>query len=216
MADDDLMAGAAVVDLAALVGSRICHDLVSPLGAIGNGIELLMLDRAAMRPEIGLIADSVASANARLRFLRVAFGVGGASQQLGGAEVARLLDDLHRNSRLTVTWQVDDDQSRPAVRRAFLGLMCLASALPLGGQIAVTAAADEWRLLAAGPRVTVDLPLWSLLTDRLADYPLDPTQVQFGLLRDDLLGQGLLGQGTLARLVAGDNTLDLAWDQPAP
>ena len=37
-------------DLAALIGSRICHDLISPIGAIGNGVELLMMDGAAKTP----------------------------------------------------------------------------------------------------------------------------------------------------------------------
>ena len=39
-------------DLAALVGSRICHDLISPIGAIGNGVELLMMEGAAKGPEM--------------------------------------------------------------------------------------------------------------------------------------------------------------------
>ena len=58
-------------ELAALIGSRICHDLVSPIGAIGNGVELLAMAGAA-GPEVRLIAESVAAANARIRFFRIA------------------------------------------------------------------------------------------------------------------------------------------------
>ncbi len=47
-------------DLAALVGSRICHDLISPIGAIGNGVELMMMEGAAKGPEMALITESVA------------------------------------------------------------------------------------------------------------------------------------------------------------
>ena len=52
-------------DLAALLGSRICHDLISPIGAIGNGLELLMMDPGTHGPEMSLISESVGHANAR-------------------------------------------------------------------------------------------------------------------------------------------------------
>ena len=58
--------------LAATLASRICHDLTSPLGAIANGLELLTLSDAQRTPELDLIAESVESANARLRFFRLA------------------------------------------------------------------------------------------------------------------------------------------------
>ena len=45
-------------DISALLGSRICHDLISPIGAISNGVELLMLDGLAKGPEMALVADS--------------------------------------------------------------------------------------------------------------------------------------------------------------
>jgi histidine phosphotransferase ChpT len=69
-------------DLTALVGSRICHDLVSPLGAIGNGVELLGLTGIAPSPEMALIVESVENANARLRFFRIAYGAAGTDQRL--------------------------------------------------------------------------------------------------------------------------------------
>ncbi|HMS96693.1 MAG TPA: histidine phosphotransferase, partial [Tabrizicola sp.] len=59
-------------DLAALIASRICHDLISPLGAIGNGVELLAMERAG--PELDLLSESVAHANARIRLFRISFG----------------------------------------------------------------------------------------------------------------------------------------------
>lgn len=58
----------------ALIGSRICHDLINPLGAIGNGIELLSLSGMAASPEMTLVQDSVNNATARVKFLRLAFG----------------------------------------------------------------------------------------------------------------------------------------------
>ena len=52
-------------DLNSLIGSRICHDLISPLGAIGNGLELLSMSGFDGAPEIALIAESVENANSR-------------------------------------------------------------------------------------------------------------------------------------------------------
>jgi histidine phosphotransferase ChpT len=67
------------VDLCALIGSRLCHDLVSPVGAIGNGVELLSMEGAgapmpAGAAELSLVRESVENAQARLRFFRIAFG----------------------------------------------------------------------------------------------------------------------------------------------
>lgn len=194
-------------DLAALLGSRICHDLISPLGAIGNGVELLMLDGgAATRPEIALIAQSVASANARIRFLRVAFGMAAGEQRMGRPEILTLLRDWTDGGRLNVDWQATGDHSRAVVRRVFLGLLCLESALPFGGSVVVGRDGAGWRLAAQGRRLRVDAPLWAILTDPQAVADLAAPQVQFGLLRQDLLR----GPGP-ARVVAGDGTLDVLW-----
>ncbi len=71
-------------DLVALIGSRICHDLISPIGAIGNGIELIGLSGAGAGPEMALISESVTNAQARIRFYyRVAFGAGKARTSPG-------------------------------------------------------------------------------------------------------------------------------------
>ena len=69
-------------DLNALLGSRICHDLISPLSAIGNGIELLTLSGVDAPSEIALISESVDNANTRIRFFRVAFGAAREDQQI--------------------------------------------------------------------------------------------------------------------------------------
>ena len=192
-------------DLAALLGSRICHDLISPLGAIGNGVELLMLDGGATRPEVALIAQSVASANARIRFLRVAFGVAGAEQRLGQPEITGLLADWTAGGRLRVDWQAGGDHTRPEVQRAFLALMCLEAALPLGGLIEVTRTPTGWAFAAGGRRVREDGIPWELLTEAETTVELTAPQVQFGLLRAALLrGPGL---ASLSRSADG---LDLA------
>lgn len=182
-------------DLAALLGSRICHDLISPLGAIGNGVELLGLDPAgASRPEVALIADSVASASARIRFLRVAFGAASVEHRMGRPEILGLLADWTNGGRLVVDWQVPGDLARRAVRRAFLALLCVETAIPYGGEITVQFDQGHWLLEASGRRLKVEAQLWALLTEPEADAALTPAQVQFGLLAQDLALFGLVAR----------------------
>ena len=89
-------------DISALLGSRICHDLISPLGAISNGVELLEMSGAQMGPELQLISESVENANARIRFFRVAFGIASPDQTIGAPELRGILDDLGKGSRMRV------------------------------------------------------------------------------------------------------------------
>ncbi len=80
-------------DLATLIGSRICHDLISPIGAIGNGVELLAMTGSAgdVSPELDLISQSVENANARIRYFRISFGATSSSQIMGRQEVLSVL-----------------------------------------------------------------------------------------------------------------------------
>ncbi|QFT59982.1 hypothetical protein FIU94_14215 [Sulfitobacter sp. THAF37] len=172
----------AQLDLAALIGSRICHDLISPIGAINNGLELLeMAGGASAGPEIALIGESVGNASARIRFFRVAFGAAG-NQMMGASEVHSILRDLYDGTRLSVDWQPDQPQPRARVQLAFLAMLCLESALPYGGQITVAQDDDRWRLSAAADKLKVDHALWDLLAPGCNRDGLQPAHVQFALL----------------------------------
>ncbi|MDO8884939.1 MAG: histidine phosphotransferase family protein [Pseudotabrizicola sp.] len=174
-------------DLTALLGSRICHDLISPIGAIGNGVELLMMDGIGSSPELALIVDSVANANARIRFFRVAFGAAGASDhRIGRAEVAGILSDLTRGGRLTMDWQSPTDLSRREVKLAFLAILCLESAMPHGGTLSIERGDTRWTLRGETARLRVDPDLWELLSNPAATVDLGPAQVHFPLLRDEI------------------------------
>ena len=173
-------------DLAALLGSRICHDLISPIGAIGNGVELLMMDGSTRGPEIALISESVANANARIRFFRIAFGAASADQRIGRAEVTSILSDLTRSGRLVIDWQSPPDLPRPAAKLAFLLIQCLESALAFGGRITVVAGATGWTLTGQAPRMKVDADLWRLLSNRNAPPAITAAQVHFALVPEAL------------------------------
>ncbi|QYK40318.1 MAG: histidine phosphotransferase [Paracoccaceae bacterium] len=169
-------------DLAALIGSRICHDLISPIGAIGNGVELLMMESGTKSPEVALIADSVAQANARVRFFRVAFGAASAGQRIGRSEIVQVLADLTRGGRIVTRWQSPADLSRPEAKLACLVIMACETALPFGGRITVTLDDDgRWLAMAEGARLRVDPELWRGLTQGSGPVPA-PAHVHFALI----------------------------------
>ena len=168
-------------DLNALLGSRICHDLISPLGAIGNGVELLTMAGSARVPEIALIAESVENANARIRFYRVAFGIASASQALGPSEISNVLGDVYRKTRLAVAWQVESDCRRAEAKLAFLLLLCFETAMPWGGRVTVQRNDDAWTLHGAAERMAVSEPLWRLLAEGDAPADLTSAHVHFAL-----------------------------------
>ncbi|MBQ0804437.1 MULTISPECIES: histidine phosphotransferase family protein [unclassified Sulfitobacter] len=169
------------IEFAALIGSRICHDLISPIGAVNNGLELLSMTGVSPSPELALIGDSVDSASARIRFFRVAFGAA-ANQMLGAGEINAILRDYYRGSRWSVEWAPVDPQKRIDVRMCFLALLCLETGMPYGGSIRVETSGDRWVLRGQTEKLNIDPDLWAVLATPTCSIKLCPAQVQFGLL----------------------------------
>lgn len=170
-------------DLSALIGSRICHDLISPIGAISNGLELLTLNgTTALGPEFELINDSCASASARIRFFRVAFGSTDTSQAVGRREITRILADNERGARIQSHWRPATDLPRLEVQIAFLALLCVETALPLGGTVEYNFASGRWTITATAMRINLENGLWSLFSNPDLPVELSPSRVQFALL----------------------------------
>lgn len=171
--------------LASLIGSRICHDLISPVGAIQNGLELLSLEGAVRGPEMMLISDSVSAASAKIRFMRIAFGMAGQGQKIGRAEVASVLDDLSQSSRITYDWTPTGDFDRGQIQEVFLALLCIESAMPHGGVISVTRAdlpGKTWEVSGPALAARPDPQLWEVIRGRADGTAIAPAHVQFALL----------------------------------
>ncbi|PCH67469.1 MAG: histidine phosphotransferase [Rhodobacteraceae bacterium] len=168
------------VNLASLIGSRICHDLISPIGAITNGLELLDLTGGVQGPEMDLIADSVGNAGARIRFFRIAYGAAG-EQIMGRPEVVSVLEDLNRGGRLSVAWGPLEGQSRGEVRLAFLALQCVETALPFGGEVRIMVEGGTWTVTGKAQKMNVDQGLWDGLSGN-GTTEITPALVQFALL----------------------------------
>lgn len=146
------------LDLAALVCSRVCHDVISPVGAIVNGLEVLEEDNDPSMREfaLDLIRKSAHQASARLQFARLAFGAAGsagAAIDLGDAEA--VAKGMYQDEKITLSWTAPRALLPKNRVKLLLNLLVLAtSAIPRGGSITVTVDGDEdaslFRLVAKG------------------------------------------------------------------
>lgn len=169
------------LNLATLIGSRICHDLISPIGAISNGLELLDLSGSIGGPEMDLIADSVGNAGARIRFFRIAYG-GAQDQMLGRSEITSVLKDMCQGTRTRISWGPLDSVPRAQVRLVFLALQCCETAMPYGGDVEVSCVDGSWTITGTADKLNVDTALWSRLSGPVAIDGITPALVQFALL----------------------------------
>ncbi len=185
-------------DLTALIGSRICHDLISPLGAIGNGVELLQLSGMADSPEMALIAESVTNANLRIRYFRVAFGAAPDDQMIADGEIRSILAPGVDGRKIEVDWTLEGSQPRACVKLAFLILQCFESAMPWGGRISVRRDGDHWTIRGVADKLKLDPDLWALLITPQGDTDVPPAQVHFALIAPELARQNRTAGVTLS------------------
>ncbi|MGR3485101.1 MAG: histidine phosphotransferase family protein [Paracoccaceae bacterium] len=179
-------------DMAALVGSRICHDLVSPLGAIGNGLELLGMSGPGHSPELDLIADSVRDATARIRLLRVAFGAHGSDQLMSAREASGILAGVAERGRYVYGWRVEEVLHRDLVRVAFLTVLCLEATIPAGGTVVVSQDGAGLTVEATGRTdARACQSVWDGIARGEAPAAVSAAQVQFALLPAAVAAQSM-------------------------
>ena len=173
-------------DLAAWIAGKLCHDFVSPAGAIVSGLDLLKDPSAQdMRDDaMGLIEQSAAKLVHLVHFARVAFGAASTSEQFSGAELKPLLDGMFEGGRASLDWQVEDSTMSKAQSRALLNLGYLTgAALPMGGTATVCTRRESGELIIEGvavgnrarlkPEATVGLA-GERLTEGLAGQWIQP------------------------------------------
>ncbi|WP_254492949.1 histidine phosphotransferase ChpT [Bartonella sp. B1099] len=132
------------MDLAALLCSRICHDLISPVGAIQNAMELYD-EGDAEEEALQLVRLSVASASARLQFARLAFGFAGASGgQIETRAAEQVAQQYMRQEKATLKWQVPSLLLQKDEVKLLLNLLLIANAtVSRGGEIVVMIVQEE-------------------------------------------------------------------------
>lgn len=160
-----MTAPASALDLASLLCSRLCHDMLSPVGALSNGLELLVEEKdPEMRQRCFELLEQSAKASAdKLKFFRLAFGAaGGFGDSVPVNEARALIDALAgSNGRVAVNWMFGVDAlAKPAVKTllnlALIGLDALVrgGSLDIGAE--VNGGAIEIVVRAAGQRVAFD------------------------------------------------------------
>ncbi|MAZ84098.1 MAG: histidine phosphotransferase [Hoeflea sp.] len=148
-------------DLAALLCSRVCHDIISPVGAINNGLELLD-EGGADEDAMDLIRTSALNASVRLKFARLAFGASGsvgASIDTGEAEKA-VMDFVSADAKTEVTWTGPRAIIPKNKVKLLLNLFLVAyGAIPRGGTIDITLdeleTTPQFKLVCKGRMVRV-------------------------------------------------------------
>src|SRR5678815_4876245 len=134
------------IEFAALMVSRVCHDLVGPLGAVVNGMEVLEDERdPGMRADaIKLVTMSADQALARIQFMRIAFGAAGsAAAELDLGEIGRLIGGLLEGGKVQLAWNVPrltwaKDWAKLLMNATLLAADCL----PRGGVVTVETSSD--------------------------------------------------------------------------
>jgi histidine phosphotransferase ChpT len=145
--------------LAALIAGKLCHDFISPAGAISSGLDLLKDPSAEdMREDaMGLIEASARKMVALVAFARVAFGAATSAERFSGPELGALVAGLTEGGRASLDWCVGDVSYSKAQSRALVNLAWLTmAALPSGGMATVSTRTDGADLViegrAEGPR----------------------------------------------------------------
>jgi histidine phosphotransferase ChpT len=157
--------GVNAVDLASLLCSRLCHDLMSPVGALNNGIELLgdETDPEMREKCLDLLADSAQATASKLKFFRLAFGAGGGfAEEIDTAEAQATLEGLFgAEGKVELGWVVESEKLPKGAIKLLLNLALLAGdALVRGGRLDIGAERSngeiELAVRAEGPRILLD------------------------------------------------------------
>jgi len=135
------------LDLAALLASRVCHDVIGPVGAIVNGLEVLDEDSDEDMREIAmeLVKKSAMSASIKLKFSRLAFGASGsAGMEIDLSEAGEVSTDFATSPRVSLEWNCPH-QTRPKDHVKLLMNMVLIgiSTIPRGGVVKVIVTEDR-------------------------------------------------------------------------
>lgn len=195
------------LELASLLCSRLCHDLLSPVGALTNGLELLAEENdPAMRQRcFDLLEQSARISADKLKFFRLAFGAAGGFSELVPVSEARALVDalVGNNSRIAVNWALASEAlPKPAIKTllnlALIGMDALVrgGTLDIGAELRTDDQAggvSEIVVRAAGPRIAFDPAIGKALDGRLEERDLSSKTAPAFMLQQlaDSVGGGL-------------------------
>lgn len=166
----------------ALLCSRLCHDLVSPVGALNNGIEILAdeTDPGMIAQAAGLLEQSARQTSNRLKFYRLAFGAaGGFGSIIGLREAHEAMEALFSDAKVELDFDPGDQTLAVPVVKLMLNLALVAGeAIIRGGNLAVEVSEDEGGLeiscAASANRIIVQKNIRRALLGELPEEELEP------------------------------------------
>ena len=171
------------VELASLLCSRLCHDLLSPVGALNNGIELLADEQDPEMRErcLELLSESARASANKLKFFRLAFGAGGGfGDEIDTREARTALEGLYgADKRIELGWMVGDDKLPKGAVKLLLNLAMIAGdSLVRGGRLDVGAerrdGSLEMVIRGEGPRILLDPKLRETIADGHSGGEVEP------------------------------------------
>lgn len=171
-------------ELAALLCSRICHDVISPVGALNNGLELLE-EPGAEADAMALIRVSARNASARLQYMRIAFGAAGSStSQIDTGDAESVAMAFMANEKSTLTWNGTRAYLPKTVVKLILNMVLIANgSAPRGGTLDVElpseANENTITIKSAGPMIRVSDKFIQLHNNQKLDEPIDAHAVQY-------------------------------------
>jgi histidine phosphotransferase ChpT len=193
---DQPMSSLEALDLAALLCSRVCHDLISPVGAIVNGLEVLEeeKDEETRTFAMDLINKSAAAASAKLQFCRIAFGAAGsAGAQIDTGDAEKVARGFFEDDKTKLAWNLPRVLlAKNRVKLVLNMLLIAGQAIPRGGTLTVDPIGEGDRLgfkvTAAGLNARVPPAAPALLAGDTGGEAIDAHRIQpfyAGLLARD-------------------------------
>ena len=170
-------------EFASLLCSRLCHDLLSPVGALNNGVELLADEHdPEMRARcVELLGESARASANKLKFFRLAFGAaGGFADEVDTREARSAIEGLFGgDGRIQLGWMVDEPTMSKSALKILLNLVLLAGdALVRGGRLDVGAERHDGGIdivvRAEGPRIVLDPELKNVLLGKTDEDSISP------------------------------------------
>lgn len=152
------------VALSALLASRLCHDLVNPVGAIGSGLEVLGepgMDQEMKDTALALIESGGRKSIALLKYARLAYGAaGGFGAEIPMEEAEAALKEVYALAKADLDWRVPGGMvAKEKVKTLLILVFAAADCVPRGGLVTVRASGAGYAIEATGPRVILQQDL---------------------------------------------------------
>lgn len=180
------------IDLASLLCSRLCHDLLSPVGAMNNGLELLAdeNDPEMQKRCMELLSESAASAANKLKFFRLAFGAaGGFGPSVDPKEAKAVIESMLKVGRTELIWSVPDVLMPKNAIKILLNLALIANeAMVRGGTLQIGAEVRETEseivIGGSGPKVIFDENIKNTLLGNMDSSKIDSRTAAAWMVHD--------------------------------